>query len=276
MNYETAKHQTKKVNTRQRGSKPFRQSRFIPNASCLYNMGKDPAFLFYSSDFLTGTMLFTDEQVGKYIRLLCLQHQKGHLSEKDIIKICGGIDEDILSKFIKDNSGLYYNERLENEIVKRVKYSESRSKNRNSKKHMSNISKTYVEHMENENEIVNENINVIEDKDVIKNNSIYKDVIDDLNIIMGTQYKYVQKTKELIQARVNEGFTIEDFKLVHRKMKKNWGTDNKMCKYLRPITLYSNKFESYLNMHEENTRFSEVGMKNIITAQALLQRKGEL
>ena len=45
---------------------------------------KDPAFLFYSSDFLSGTMLMSDEEVGQYIRLLCLQHQKGHLKEKDM------------------------------------------------------------------------------------------------------------------------------------------------------------------------------------------------
>ena len=37
---------------------------------------KDPAFLFYSSDFLSGTMLMTDEEIGQYIKLLCLQHQK--------------------------------------------------------------------------------------------------------------------------------------------------------------------------------------------------------
>ena len=43
-------------------------------------MAKDPAFLFYSNDFLTGTYTMTDEQVGKYIRLLCLQHQKGELA----------------------------------------------------------------------------------------------------------------------------------------------------------------------------------------------------
>lgn len=42
---------------------------------------KDPAFLFYSQDFYTGTVFMTDEQVGKFIRLLCLQHQTGHLNE---------------------------------------------------------------------------------------------------------------------------------------------------------------------------------------------------
>ena len=63
---------------------------------------KDPAFLFYSSDFLSGTMLMTDDEVGKYIRLLCLQHQKGHLKEKDLLSICKQKNEDIFSKFIKD------------------------------------------------------------------------------------------------------------------------------------------------------------------------------
>ena len=81
---------------------------------------KDPAFLFYSSDFLSGTMLMTDEEVGKYIRLLCLQHQKGHLKEKDLLNICQQKNEEIFSKFIRDENGNYYNQRLEIEISKRV------------------------------------------------------------------------------------------------------------------------------------------------------------
>ena len=136
-------------------------------------MSKDPAFLFYSSDFLTGTSLMSDEQIGKYIRLLCFQHQKGRLSEKDMLKICLTYDEDIFSKFTKDDSGLYFNERLDAEVSKRAKFSESRRNNRlsgNKQKkekntsttydyHMLNTSKSYVKHMENENENINENIN---------------------------------------------------------------------------------------------------------------------
>lgn len=139
-------------------------------------MSKDPAFLFYSSDFLTGTSLMSDEQTGKYIRLLCLQHQKGRLSEKDMLKICLTYDEDIFSKFTKDASGLFYNQRLDAEVNKRAKFSESRRKNRLSgnkenkqhntssthDNHMINTSKSYVKHMENEN--VNENININDNK----------------------------------------------------------------------------------------------------------------
>lgn len=122
---------------------------------------KDPAFLFYSSDFLTGTILFSDEQVGKYIRLMCLQHQKGHLKEADIIKMCGSFDDDIMSKFAKDDDGLFYNLRLEAEIEKRTKYAESRRKNRTSKQN----DNTYVKHMENENENININKDINNDAD---------------------------------------------------------------------------------------------------------------
>lgn len=133
---------------------------------------KDPAFLFYSSDFLSGTMLMTDEEVGQYIRLLCLQHQKGHLKEKDILNICKTHNEEIFSKFKIDEEGNYYNERLETEINKRKAYSESRRNNRKKKEEkttyeedMKNICNSYEEHMENENININKNINII------KNNS---------------------------------------------------------------------------------------------------------
>lgn len=122
-------------------------------------MAKDPAFLFYSSDFLTGVMFMNHEQIGKYVLLLCAQHQTGHLNEKDMLNICGSHDEKIWSKFTQDSDGKFYNIRCEEEINKRKNYSLSRSTNRKStskkKKHMKNISKTYVKHMENENEIEN-------------------------------------------------------------------------------------------------------------------------
>jgi hypothetical protein len=121
-------------------------------------MAKDPAFLFYTSDFLTGTLTMTDEQVGRYIRLLCLQHQKHELTEKDMKIICKCDDEDILSKFVKTEDGKFYNVRLREEAIKRSKYSESRRLNKLNK-HKKNISSTYVKHMENENENENEDIN---------------------------------------------------------------------------------------------------------------------
>lgn len=124
---------------------------------------KDPAFLFYSSDFLSGTMLMSNEEVGIYIKLLCLQHQQGHLKEEDMLSM--GATPKILNKFVKDNEGNYYNERLEYEANKRKAYSESRKNNRKKKEtyeeDMKNICNSYEEHMENEN--INENISLIKD-----------------------------------------------------------------------------------------------------------------
>ena len=132
-------------------------------------MAKDPAFLFYPGDFNTGTQFFTDEQVGKYIRLLMAQHQHGHLSEQQVLHICKTYDNHIMAKFIKDDNGLWYNERLANEIVRRKDYSKSRSKNRSSKK---NISKTYVKHMETKNETKTKDLNLTTNYIVVDNEMI--------------------------------------------------------------------------------------------------------
>ena len=143
-------------------------------------MSKDPAFLFYSSDFLTGTLLMSMEQKGKFITLLCIQHQKGHLSEKDMLHICGSYDEDVFTKFQKDEHGKFYNIRLEEEVDKRKAYSESRRNNRKKKEDMNNTSLSYVQHMENENE----NEDLIEKKKVAR---FQKPTIEQLKEYMSEQ-----------------------------------------------------------------------------------------
>lgn len=130
---------------------------------------KDPAFLFYPSDFLTGTLLMSKEQIGKYIILLCLQHSTGHLTEKDMLKICETRDEDIFCKFEKDDAGFYFNKRLDEEKNRRIAYSNSRSANRTKNiKHINNISETHKRDMETItitiNETINNNKGVVEKK----------------------------------------------------------------------------------------------------------------
>jgi hypothetical protein len=119
-------------------------------------MSKDPAILFYTSDFITGTLTMTDDQKGKYITLLCLQHQQGYLTDEDMLNICKTYDKKIYSKFSKNGDGLYYNERMKKESERRQKYSQSRSQNRK-------ICKTYDNHMETitETETITENKNRI-------------------------------------------------------------------------------------------------------------------
>jgi len=92
-------------------------------------MAKDPAVLFYTQDFLVGTMTMSYEQKGKYITLLCLQHQKGKLTLKDLQSILNEEDIEVAEKFIKDSDGFYYNQKLKFESERRKNYSESRRKN---------------------------------------------------------------------------------------------------------------------------------------------------
>ena len=131
---------------------------------------KDPAFLFYTQDFYVGTAFLTHEQTGKYIRLMCAQHQHGRLSEEMILQICGDLDKSVLQKFSIDENNLYYNVRLETEIEKRKRFSESRRKNikkrweDTSEIQVNNTSNTLedtsVIHMENENICIESSSNI--------------------------------------------------------------------------------------------------------------------
>lgn len=76
----------------------------------------------------------------------------------------------------------------------------------------------------------------------------FAEIVNYLNLKANTKYKSTSsKTKDLIKARVNDGFTLEDFKIVIDKKTSEWLKDKKMSIYLRPETLFSNKFEGYLN-----------------------------
>jgi uncharacterized phage protein (TIGR02220 family) len=86
-----------------------------------------------------------------------------------------------------------------------------------------------------------------EDKDKEEDKEIYISIVSYLNQRTGTNYKASsKKTKSCIHARLEEGFTLDDFKTVIDKKADEWiGTEYEQ--YLRPETLFGTKFESYLN-----------------------------
>lgn len=67
-----------------------------------------------------------------------------------------------------------------------------------------------------------------------------------LNQKLGKSYKYVDKNTKLVNARLKEGYTIDDFKTVIDKKVTEWQNGD-MAKYLRPETLFGTKFDGYLN-----------------------------
>jgi len=82
----------------------------------------------------------------------------------------------------------------------------------------------------------------------IKEDNIYSEIIAYLNKKADRVYKPdTAKTRVLIKARLNENFTLEDFKRVIDNKVAEWKGDNGYDKYLRPETLFGTKFESYLN-----------------------------
>lgn len=127
------------------------------------NTMKDPAVLFYTSDFLSGVTFLNMEQRGQYITLLCEQHQHGSIPENHMINICGSLDSPVLKKFERDEGGNYYNPRMRYETNKRKMYCESRKNNKAGRKKKESYVKSYDKHMINHmgNENINENSNVI-------------------------------------------------------------------------------------------------------------------
>lgn len=88
---------------------------------------------------------------------------------------------------------------------------------------------------------------------------MYTEIIGRLNDRAGTAYKSsAESTRRVINARINEGFTLDNFFAVIDKKVDEWkGTD--MEKYLRPSTLFGTKFESYLNQKTtKKDRYSDV------------------
>lgn len=97
------------------------------------------------------------------------------------------------------------------------------------------------------------------DKDIVElaldrpeknqNSETISEIIDYLNMRTGRRFKATNRsTERLITARLNDGYTVDDFKEVIDKKCVEWMEDPHMQGYLRPETLFTPAhFESYLN-----------------------------
>lgn len=75
-----------------------------------------------------------------------------------------------------------------------------------------------------------------------------QNIVEFLNRNADTCYRAkTQRTITYITARWNEGFREEDFQKVILIKCREWKNNKDFAKYLRPETLFGNKFESYLN-----------------------------
>lgn len=96
-----------------------------------------------------------------------------------------------------------------------------------------------------------------------------EEVVNHLNHKLGTKYKpTTQATRKLVKARLKEGFTVEDMKLVIDKKAAEWGGNPKMAQFLRPDTLFGNKFEGYLNAKNPYTGYQQQSQQQPIQDNA--------
>ena len=190
-------------------------------------MSKDPAFLFYSNDFLTGVADLTFEERGQYITLLALQHQKGILTKKIIDVSVPNVSEDVLLKFTKDKDGNYYNKRLKEEAFKRSEHSrkqKERALNGWAKRKQKNTTNKPVEHttadatalpLENVNKSVDKDQSIPSKKEIIEH-------VKSSLFALGTSLS-MNETKDIARSfwdyygsqgwRKANGMAITDYKL---------------------------------------------------------------
>jgi len=72
------------------------------------------------------------------------------------------------------------------------------------------------------------------------------EIINFLNEKADRSYRPVQTNLDLIIARLEEGFDVQDFKCVIARKVRDWSGDEKMAKFLRPATLFNkSKFAQY-------------------------------
>lgn len=237
-----------------------------------------PYLPLYVQDFLTDEKLIecSAESTGVYIRLMCILHKSDTygcilLKQKDkqndnnvknfalklakqmpydISTIERSLEELIEEKVLILEDDTLYQKRMKKDGILSDIRAEAGKKGAN-RKNAKDFAKANDEAKElANNEANSENEYEYEDEidtEIITDKEIIKGIIDYLNIKTNSHYKYsTEKTRKLIKTRLNDNFTIDDFKTVIDKKTDEWlGTDFE--KFLRPETLFGNKFEGYLN-----------------------------
>ena len=90
----------------------------------------NPSMPFYPADFMAETALFTNAQIGRLFKVMCVSYiNGGKLTKEEVISICSGEeDEKVFGCLKRDEDGRYYHERTLYEIKKREEYAEKKNK----------------------------------------------------------------------------------------------------------------------------------------------------
>jgi hypothetical protein len=118
-------------------------------------MAKDPAMLWYWSDWHSGTTILSRFLKGCYMDVLHAQFNSGRLTLEEIKTVLGSDFGQswpaLQKKFAVDDTGKYFNVRLETEKEKRAAYTASRKKNLKTSHMEPHMTQHMRAHMDNEN-----------------------------------------------------------------------------------------------------------------------------
>ena len=171
-------------------------------------MADDPAFLFYPGDYLRDTQCLSESVQVAYDRIICEHMRNICISQQQLNFFTKRLTLDekseLMQVLLKVNGGFQI-KWVADSILKRREYSESRRKNRkgkgeNNTPKANNISKSYVPHMENANEIENESVigSGVENFDERFKNAFDENTMDAYKL----PYRNIDLTTELKKFRV--------------------------------------------------------------------------
>ena len=186
---------------------------------------------------------FSNEEAGKLFHTICrynLGEEIGDLEDK--IQVAFNFFKNRLDKNRKNW------EKTRNERIK------SGRKGGLAKQANANFAKQNKQTLANvavsDNVNVSDSVSVNDNKKKASPSDEIITILEDLNNKIKSKKGFsplAQCNQNLIKARMSEGFTVENFITVNEKKVKQWLHDPEMSKYLRPATLYGNKFDGYLN-----------------------------
>lgn len=230
-------------------------------------MAKDPAILWYWNDWNGGTSTFTRHLKGCYIDLLSSQFNSGRLSLAEIKTVLGadfGPSWPALQKkFKKDESGMYYNERMEEEQEKRKRFTDGRRKNLLSKKQKSNHKTDHVgKNMETHVEDVNEDDNETEFKE--------EGLGETVSLSPGGFFSN-EISKDIELSEIEIGATVEFIRLICKKVLDNREVVDRWSAFkIKQLSVkdWYNSHEKLINHFRESLKYEFInGNKNGKTGQ---------
>ena len=190
----------------------------------------------------TASRIITQLEKNGFIKKILVKNKSNDNTERYIyplIQTSKGFDEKVIDPLTKNAKG----------FDEKVKYNNTR------------VNNTRVNNIESSNpdttqkNLQSDKFNIVSQA---KREPDIEKILSHLNKKTGSNYQTRNQTvKKLIEKHFKSGYEVEDFLTVIEKKCLEWGKDEKMKKYIRPVTLFGNKFEQYLEEPWADGRINE-------------------